>query len=277
MNATPDVVYFDILNWHTWNRSRTGTRIINTAEDPVKTITSNVILKDTTLFFRWELMPINDTETSVRVCINDLERNFKNRLLLPFPNTKFKSSVRQNLLDVLARFEVFRESFYFEFKGPARFEETACIYINVNSSLRGKAAAMIATVSDLNLFVRQNDLGLAGHPFVVFHTWDVFTDSINFDFCFPISRVNDVPEHPVINFRTVEAMDAIKSDFYGNYSISDVTWYELIEKSKSLGYSMNNRLVEVYHNDPHSGGNELDWKAVVYLGIDPENQVTSDQ
>jgi effector-binding domain-containing protein len=66
-------------------------------------------------------------------------------------------------------------------------------------------------------------------------------------------------------------MDAIKTDFYGNYSISDITWYSLAEEAKKQGYRRNNKLIEVYFNDPHSGGNELEWKAEIYMGIESAN------
>jgi effector-binding domain-containing protein len=66
-------------------------------------------------------------------------------------------------------------------------------------------------------------------------------------------------------------MDAIKTDFYGNYSITDITWYNLAEEAKKLGYRSNNKLIEVYFNDPHSGGNELEWKAEIYMGIESVN------
>jgi effector-binding domain-containing protein len=123
-------------------------------------------------------------------------------------------------------------------------------------------------VTELNQFVRQNNLGFDGKPFLIVHDWDVFKDSINFDFCFPITRINSVPKHPKIKFMTFEGMDAVKTDFYGNYSITDFTWFKLAEETKKLGYRSNNKLIEVYYNDPHSGGDELEWKAEIYLGIE---------
>jgi hypothetical protein len=66
-------------------------------------------------------------------------------------------------------------------------------------------------------------------------------------------------------------MNAIKTDFYGHYGISDITWHNLAEEAKKQGYRRNNKLIEVYCNDPHSGGNELEWKAEIYMGIESGN------
>ena len=140
--------------------------------------------------------------------------------------------------------------------------------LGLKSTTGGKARAMISNVAELNQFVRQNNLVLNGNPFVVVHDWNELKDSINFDFCFPITRTEAVPEHPEIKLKTVEGMDAVKTDFYGNYRITDITWYNLDEEANKLGYRSNHELIEVYHNDPHSGGNELEWKAEIYLGIE---------
>ena len=126
---------------------------------------------------------------------------------------------------------------------------------------------MIATVRDLNQFVRQNGLGLNGHPFLLIHDWDVGSDSILFDFCFPVKNHENIPSHPMIRYKRVEGMEAVRSDFHGNYSISDISWFNLAREAEKMGYSSTGTLIEVYHNDPHSGGNELEWKAEIFLGI----------
>ena len=169
------------------------------------------------------------------------------------------------------RLELMLKKFHYEFTGYHRFEKKSCVCINLTSTPGGKARAMMSNVIDLNQFVRQNNLELDGNPFLVVHNWNEFKDSINFDFCFPITQINAVPEHPKIKFKTVESMDAIKTDFYGNYSITDITWYNLADEVKKQGYRSNNKLIEVYFNDPHSGGNELEWKAEIYMGIESVN------
>ena len=163
------------------------------------------------------------------------------------------------------------KTFHYEFTGYDQFEKKSCVCISLNSTPRGKAMAMISNVTELNQFVRQNNFELDGNPLVVIHEWMEFKDSISFDFCFPITPVDAVPEHPEIKFITVEGMNAIKTDFFGNYSITDIAWHNLVEEAARLGYRSNSKLIEVYHNDPHSGGNEIEWKAEIFLGIESVN------
>ena len=271
VKTTPDIVYFNILNWDNWNRKQANSKIEITSKNPVRNVSKKVLLNDTTLIFNWEFKPLNDSITMVRVCVSDPDRKLYNRLTVPFINTPFKNSVRGNLLDIKTRLELMLKTFHYEFTGYDQFEKKSCVYINLKSTPRGKARAMMENVIELNQFVRQNNLELDGNPFVLVHDWNEFKDSINFDFCFPITRTDAVPEHPEIKFKTVEGMDAIKTDFYGNYSITNITWYNLSEEANKLGYRSNHKLIEVYFNDPHSGGNELEWKAEIYLGIESVN------
>lgn len=271
VKTTPDIAYFNILNWDIWNRKQASSKFEIISKNPVKNVSKKVLLNDTTLIFKWEFKQLNDSITMVRVCVSDPDRKLYNRLTVPFINTPFNNSVRGNLLDIKARLELMLKTFHYEFTGYDQFEKKSCVCINLKSTPRGKARAMISNVIELNQFVRQNDLELDGNPFVLVHDWNELNDSISFDFCFPITQTNAVPEHPEIKFITVEGMDAIKTDFYGNYSITDITWYNLAEEANRLGYRSNHKLIEVFFSDPHSGGNELEWKAEIYMGIESVN------
>jgi effector-binding domain-containing protein len=271
VKTTPEVVYFNIYDWHIWNRKQAASKIEITGKTPVVNVSQKVSLKDTTLIFNWEIKRLNDSVSTVRVCVSDPDRKIFNHLTAPFITTPFKKSLRNNLLDIMKRMDLMLTSFQYEFTGPAHFNETACVYINLNNTVRGKAKSMISTVAELNQFVRKYNLELNGHPFVVIHDWNELSDTINFDFCFPIKNAEAVPEHTEIKFKRVREMDAIKTNFYGNYSISDITWYNLAEEARKLGSQDKLKLIEVYHNDPHSGGNELEWKAEIFLGIESDN------
>jgi effector-binding domain-containing protein len=271
VKATPDIAYYNILNWDIWNRNESSSEIDILSKTPVSNISQKVTLNDTTLIFNWEFKKLKDSITMVRVFVSDPNRKLYNRLTVPFINTRFKIGVRNNLLDIKTRLELMLEKFRYKYTGYHHFEKRSCVYINLKCASRGKASAMMSSVTELNQFVRINNLELDGPPFLVVHDWKELKDSINFDFCFPISRINAVPEHPKIKFMTVESMDALKTDFFGNYGITDITWYNLAEEVKKNGYRSNNKLIEVYFNDPHSGGNELEWKAEIYIGIDSVN------
>jgi effector-binding domain-containing protein len=268
INASPDIAYYNILNWDKWNRSESNFKIEILSKTPVRNVSQKVTLKDTTLIFNWEFKKVNDSITMVRAYVSDPDRKLYNRLTVPFINTRFREGVRNNLLDIQTRLDLMLEKFRYKYTGFHHFEKKSCVYINLRSTRKDKAREMMSNVTELNQFVKENNLELDGNPFLVFHDWNELNDSINFDFCFPVSRIDAVPEDPKIKFMTVESMDAIKTDFFGNYGMTDITWYNLAEEARKHGYRSNHKLIELYLNDPHSGGNELEWKAEIYLGIE---------
>jgi effector-binding domain-containing protein len=268
--ASPDVVYFHLLNWRNWNRKLSGVHIKVIEKKTLTKVCSQVVLPDTLLDIQWRIEALNDSITEVSACVSDPERRLKNRLTAPLFSTAFRQSVRSNILDLMQRLESMRKTFHVEFRGPAHFEARDCVYMTLNCHVRQKAATMISTVAELNQFVRQNKLGLEGHPFLLIHDWKVENDSICFDFCFPIRNRELIPSHPLISFKHVDGMEAVQSDFYGNYSITDLSWFRLAEEAEKMGYTSTGRLLEVYHNDPHGGGNELEWKAEIFLGVQKE-------
>ncbi len=265
--TTPDVAYFNVLNWDSWNRNEEIPAYDILERQPDSSITTKVSANDTTFIFNWKFEKLNDSVTLIRVLVSDPERKIYNRLVGPFFNTRFKKDVRGNLFDIKSRLEYLAKSFHSEFTGYQHFDKVSCVCLSLKSKIRGKAMTMVSNVTALNQFVLQNKLERNGPPFLVIYNWDERNDSIRYDFCFPIKRTDKVPEDPAIKFKTIDSMESVKTDFYGNYSISDITWHHLAEEAKKLGYESNHKLIEVFYNDPHAGGDELRWKAGIYFGV----------
>jgi len=110
-------------------------------------------------------------------------------------------------------------------------------------------------------------LELQGDPFLQVTHWDQQTDSIAFDFCFPIRANDSLPVSEVVKFKEVQAFTGIKTIFNGNYSISDKSWYWLLRHAENNNIEVDPLPFEVYKNDPHMGGDALQWEAEVYLPI----------
>ncbi len=97
------MLIINILNWDKWNRDQLNSKIEILSKTPVSNISQKVTLNDTTLIFNWEFKKLNDSITMVRAYVSDPDRKLYNRLTVPFKNTRFKKSVRGNLLDIKTR------------------------------------------------------------------------------------------------------------------------------------------------------------------------------
>jgi effector-binding domain-containing protein len=269
LKTQPGVVYQGIQDWREWNGKIINEKKIKVSEKkPWEHLKTQLELNDTTLIFNWDITRKNDSITRVKVKVTDNERKIYNRLTVPFQKTPFKKSIKENVLQLRKKIDEQAKSFRFKFIDTNSFSEVTCVTISIKSTVRKKADEMIKNVIELNMFVKDNNLGLNGNPMVFIKNWNPANDTIQFDFCFPINHPEIMPEHPGIKLKSVSMPKALKGEFYGNYSISDMAWYPLFEEAQKTGVKTTGQILEVYHNDPHSGGNDLEWKAVIYMGIE---------
>jgi len=117
-------------------------------------------------------------------------------------------------------------------------------------------------------FLKANDIPLAGDPFLEITNWERDTDSIDFEFCFPIKRTDSMPSPPdAIRFRSTRELAGIKATYKGNYRDSYKAWYYLLERAEPDNREFVPHPVEVFLNDPHGGTDPLKWKAIIYLPL----------
>ncbi|MDX1284964.1 MAG: hypothetical protein R3182_08135 [Draconibacterium sp.] len=267
VKSSSGVVYQTVTDWNIWNGKTLNENLEITDKEPWESVNTRVQLNDTTLLFYWRFKQLNDSLTRVRVDVSDTHRRFLNRIITPFRKTNFERSVLNNINAFRTRIKFLNGEFEFENVGMDSFKKTQCVYISTKSTRRNKALEMMKNVTLLNRFVNENELGLDGHPFLVLHDHDFKNDTIKFDFCFPILYPEKVPENTTIKTKEVSMRQALKGNFYGNYRISDMSWYLLTEEANRKGVVLNGQIIEMYFNDPHFGGNDLEWLAEIYLGI----------
>ena len=262
------VVYSGIQDWHEWNgKTIHKGDIVFSEEIPWKQIKTTLVLNDTILHFDWQLKQKNDSITQVSVGISDADRKMNNRTKILFTRSVFEKSTKENVKILRNKLKELSESYNFNYTGPDSLAEIPCVYISSKSTVSEKAEEMIKNVIHLNLYVKDNQLGLNGNPMVEVKNWSPESDSIYFDFCFPVLHPERMVPDPEIKFKTISMKKAIACEFNGNYSISDLSWNLLFEKATDMNSTSTGRIVEIYYNDPHSGGNDLKWKAEIYMEI----------
>jgi len=62
-------------------------------------------------------------------------------------------------------------------------------------------------------------------------------------------------------------LKVIKATYNGNYITSDRAWYSLLQYAKNNNLEVSQHLLEIFYSNPNMGGDELDWKAEIFLPI----------
>ena len=148
-----------------------------------------------------------------------------------------------------------------------KFGDKHFAYVSSKGQINNKAILMRESIGSVMAYIKGNNIELDGDPFLKVTKWNHRTGFIEFDFCFPIKQSDEKPAGNNIKFGYLNTFQALRADFHGNYRESNFAWNVLLEIANEKGIPVDSLPIEVYKNDPHSGGNPLDWTAEIYFPL----------
>ncbi len=248
-----------------WNSSLENTQIIDKSR--LDEIQQQFTFGDSTHIYTWKLSPVNDSISSVKVYIKDLENSLANKLAIPFSKTNFEKRSETTAKEFFDLLNSHLEKFKVTINGESTTRATFVAYTPLKGLQIEKAKGMMRNYSLLTQIMLKGDVELNGTPFVEITKWDAIKDSIEYNFCFPIKRPDHLPQHPEIKYKRYLERNAIKATYNGNYITSDRAWYALKEYADKNHIDVDLTPIEVFYNNPNMGGNEMNWKAEIFLPI----------
>ena len=264
----PGTVYSAISEMQQWQLDGLDSVYI-TKKDPFKSTAYNFHYGDSLFNIKWKINRINDTLTKVTGMASDLNNSFSQNLSVPFKNTDFVKRNVKLATRLMNSLYVHENDYKVTIPNDSLVKVASqyCACISLKSEISDKGKAMISHISVIMNYIRDNELTLAGDPFLEVIEWDKDTMETISDFCFPINESDSLPPSNAIKFKNSKEFMALKAIFNGNYRLSDRAWYELIDLAEQRGIAVRMAPFEIYRNDPHSGGDELNWVAEVYLPV----------
>lgn len=247
-----------------WNNEVDGEII---SQDGFDYLEQTIKFNDSTHLYKWQFNAIDDSTSTVTVNIKDLDNSVMNRLKKPFQDIPIALQSSKTVTDFYEFLKDHLESIRITFDGESELKSTYCAYVPLEGKQSDKAKGMMQNYNLLASVMGNNNVQLNGPPFVEITHWDVEKDSIAYNFCFPIIRSDKLPDHPIIKYKRIFAKKALKATYNGNYITSDRAWYTLIKKAKDLNKEVELTPIEYFYNNPNFGGDELKWKAEIFLPI----------
>lgn len=261
------LVYSNLLAWQAVKNMEDSSSVSIQERVPFESLTQQLSIKDSLFEYRWKIEPETDSTTRVTAYVTDLNNRWIQNLYTPVYKNEFVKRNLSVVQDLGEEWINYRDRYRVGAVEEAAVESRYCAYLTVETTTSQKARTMITNIADVMGYINTNALELVGDPFLQVTKWDRATDSISFDFCFPIKRTDSLPASKVVKFKEVAAFNGIKTIFNGNYSISDKSWYWLIRHANNNNLEVDYLPFEIYKNDPHMGGDPLQWDAEVYLPL----------
>ncbi|MEM9361657.1 MAG: GyrI-like domain-containing protein [Bacteroidota bacterium] len=253
-----------------WGKEKFSGKIIE--QKDLLHVNQRLKFGDSLVNYEWIITPISDSTSRIKVCITDEENSLKNRILIPFTQSIIEKRSKETLLDYSAFLNKHIRKFKVKVNGESQLPSSFCAYLPAKGIQSEKAFSMMRDFPYLSSFIQENNLRPIGTPFVEITDWNTVTDSIAFNFCYPIQKTDSLPNHHEIKFKEYPERKAIKATYFGNYMTSDRAWYRILTYAEKNGITIDSNPIEVFRDNPSLGGNELEWKAEIYMPIKDRNE-----
>ena len=230
-------------------------------------LTQEFTRQDSTHIYEWHIAKVHDSLSEITVYVTDPAHSTKNRFQGIFKTTDFKKSATATILEFNKLLQDHLDQITVTIVGEEELPAKFYAYTELEGLQILKAGGMMRDISHLQGTMASYNIELDGRPFVKITDWNRETDSIKYQFAFPIVESDSLPQVKDIKYGSRPARRAIKAIYNGNYITSDRAWYALLNYAKSNNIQVDPKPTEVFYNNPNMAGDESRWKTEVYMPI----------
>jgi effector-binding domain-containing protein len=247
-----------------WNEKVEG----SIEQNSDKSFDQKIKTNNSLLTYHWEVYLPNDSISKVTVFVKDENLSLLDKLKIPFLDTNYEKAAKKDLTEFLELLNDQLKNIRISILGVSSIDSTYCAYVPIKGKQFEKARGMMEYYGLLSTIFIDKDVELNGPPFIEITKWDRETDSIFYNFCYPIIKKDSLPStFSKVQYKQFDARKAIKAIYNGNYMTSDRAWYALQHYAEKNSLEIIDLPIEVFKNNPNMGGNELDWETTVYLPL----------
>ncbi len=265
-NMAPIGVYHQVKNI-TSNADKLANESFDFSDIDIK---QEVIFDNQKVFLDWKFESVNDTVTKIKVGIISKDHSIKNRLQVITGSSSQIKLIKEDLIKFRETLRRYSNTFKIIVDGETEIPSMDVLLVSSKIKRNRKAQEMMSQNSYLYPKLIANGIEIKGYPFVKIEHWDIDTDMVQMDFGVPITHKDTLPVDSLIKYQKIEVQKALKATFYGNYRNSHEAWFVLLEYARANNMVLEKKPLEFFYNNPMQDGNELQWKAEVFLPIKNE-------
>ena len=262
----PGVVFDHLRAWPEFDQNDT-VQVANQDMALYHSLIQNIDHPKGALLVDWSIKRQNDSSTRVEGRFSAINETLKEKIRLPFGQSfvpqssiALTESLALGLIEKSKNFKTHSIS-------DTIMSSIFCAYIPVHTKEAKKAEGMLRQISTVMNYIKDNNITLNGDPFITVSHWDPDAQDLSFDFCFPIDSLAARPSDPEVRFKTLSSRRYLKAIFNGNYRISQQGWYTLLDYAQRNEIELGPEIIEIYRNDPHEGGDSMEWVAELLMPV----------
>ncbi|MET7029633.1 AraC family transcriptional regulator [Sediminicola luteus] len=248
-----------------WDSTLDSTKL--TSDLDLRHLDQTLSFNDSTHIYSWEISAENDSVSKIKIFAKDGQNSLMNKILVPFTDTDFEKRTVRTLSDFNENLHNHLKRIRVTVVGEEIIDSAYYAYVTAKSSQFDKAKGMMRNFPLLDPYLVNNGAKLKGRPFIEITKWDKEKDSIEYRFGYPVIKSDSLPQHPDLQYGFRKKSKALKAIYNGNYITSDRAWYALLDYAKKHNIDVTGLPTEIFYNNPNLGGDELNWKAEVYMPL----------
>ncbi len=262
VNMAPGSIYNKLKNLG----SDVDGRMIYGDNTIFESIKQEIKVEDDEVVLDWHFNSVADTITKVSVGIMSQNNTIQNRLQVLTGTSKTVKEVKSDLIDFRNVIKQYTDRFKVLTNGISTTPAMRVLSVSSQTKRSRKASEMIRLNGEFYAKI-SDSLKIGSYPILKITNWDIKTDAIDIDFGFPIIRKETLPNPLGTKYINIDSRKALKATYYGNYRNSDEAWFVLLEYAKKHNIIIEEKPLEIFYNNPMQGGDELAWKAEIFLPI----------
>lgn len=262
-DKTPGEVYQQLLYYDYDN--------IEKLEDqenfPFHQLSQKVFVNGEKLDLTWKFSKYDDSLSRATASVEHRENPFLARFKTLVGTQETQGILKNEVRKIQQEIKTESSFYRIKVKGKTISPATKCACIALESEVTHKARLMMKTINNLSAYIRFYQIETVAKPRVNVLKWDKNLNEIEYEFCFPISSAANPVETDKIYIKDIPAQPSLKAIFNGNYMYSHLAWVKLLDYAEMNNIEVREEPLEIFNNNPETGGDALQWEAEIYLPL----------
>lgn len=261
-NQIPGEVYQKLLVYDYENLSKLKV----TEQIPYNEIDQTAKINDVGIHLNWHIKEENDSLSRVKVFVTQ-ENKFQSRLQMLTGKNEIQKIIAKEVERLKLALDLDREQYKVEITGTAIPPSATCACISLENKIDHKAGDMMKNIGLLASFFKENELEMAGKPRIQVNEWDLKTNGISYEFCFPFVPTKLINPPSNIYIKEFASQNSIHAIYNGNYMYSHLAWIRILNYAKKNDHEIINSPLEIFQENPEFGGDSRFWRADIYMPL----------
>lgn len=159
----------------------------------------------------------------------------------------------------------------YKIKVDGLVKKTGTFYLKqtINSKIEKIASNLRIMIPRMIRFAEKNKIATTGHPFVIYHTYDMTNGISKLSVCIPVKDEIHISEGSDMGSGLLYPFQAVKATLTGDYSHTRETWAKTREyvKKNNLIENTEGTALEIYSTNMVQVANPSKWVTEIYVPI----------